>query len=146
MGSQQTKTQLQVSSSFYEIKQNHTSPFKNYHRKIRTKYCSNINITSTSEPKLGTAPMPAFRVVPYSVVSAHTNPVRNGAILPHLLRELLLDHERLVWRHGWRLKKSRRWVEDLRNWNERRWETLEMWRNSEGVKYVGFWTMKSTLS
>lgn len=35
---------------------------------------------------------------PYFVVSTQADPVRNGPVLPHLLRKLLLDNERLMRR------------------------------------------------
>jgi hypothetical protein len=44
--------------------------------------------------------MPPLCIVPYSVISAHPNPVRNRAILLHFLSQLFLDPERLLGRHG----------------------------------------------
>lgn len=49
-----------------------------------------------SKPELGATPVPALRVVPDGVVSTHADPVRDGPILPHLLGQLLLNHECLV--------------------------------------------------
>lgn len=43
--------------------------------------------------------MPALRVVSDRVVGSQADPVRDRPILPHLLRELLLDSESLVRRH-----------------------------------------------
>jgi len=37
-------------------------------------------------------------LVPDGVISSHTDPVRDRPVLPHLLRQLLLDPEGLVWR------------------------------------------------
>ncbi|MFS7935274.1 hypothetical protein Hanom_Chr05g00401541 [Helianthus anomalus] len=34
--------------------------------------------------------------IPYGVVGPHANPVRNRPVLPHLLRQLLLNHKCLV--------------------------------------------------
>jgi len=54
--------------------------------------------------------VPALRVVPDSVVSAHADPVGDGAVLALLLGQLLLDPEGLVGRHGGggRRRKRRR--------------------------------------
>lgn len=41
---------------------------------------------STSETELGAAPVPALGVVPDGVVGPQTDPVRDGPVLPHLLR------------------------------------------------------------
>jgi len=35
---------------------------------------------------------------PYGVIGPHADPVRDGSVLPHLLRELLLDPESFVGR------------------------------------------------
>lgn len=35
-------------------------------------------------------------MMPDSVVSSHTDPVRDWPVLSHLLRQLLLNHESLV--------------------------------------------------
>jgi len=43
--------------------------------------------------------VPALRVVPDGVVGAHADPVGDGAVLAHLLGQLLLDPEGLVRRH-----------------------------------------------
>ncbi|CAI8601501.1 unnamed protein product [Vicia faba] len=50
----------------------------------------------TSESKLGTAPVTTLSVIPDGVVSPHPDPVRDGPVLPHLLRQFLLDHEGLM--------------------------------------------------
>jgi hypothetical protein len=50
------------------------------------------------ESELGTAPVTTLSVVSDSVVSPHTDPVRNWPVLSHLLRQFLLDSEGLVWR------------------------------------------------
>ena len=42
--------------------------------------------------------MPALGVVPDGVVGAHADPVGDGAVLAHLLGQLLLDPEGLVRR------------------------------------------------
>jgi len=36
--------------------------------------------------------------IPDGIVGPHTDPVRDGPVLPHLLRQFLLDYECLVWR------------------------------------------------
>eukprot|EP00250_Pteridium_aquilinum_P007016 c16813_g1_i1 orf=238-555(+) len=46
--------------------------------------------------------MPSLSIVPDSVVSPHADPVRNGAVLPLLLGQLLLDDKGLVRRHSCR--------------------------------------------
>jgi hypothetical protein len=43
---------------------------------------------------------------PDGVVGTHANPVWNGAVLPHLLRQLLLDPESLVRRLRWFNKRK----------------------------------------
>jgi hypothetical protein len=52
------------------------------------------------EAELGAAPVPALGIVADGVVGAHADPVRDGAVLLHLLAQLLLDEERLLGRHG----------------------------------------------
>ena len=55
---------------------------------------------SSLEAELGAAPVATLGVVADGVVGAHANPVRDGAVLLHLLAQLLLDAERLLGRHG----------------------------------------------
>ncbi|KAL7135645.1 hypothetical protein ABFS83_11G112000 [Erythranthe nasuta] len=50
------------------------------------------------EAELGAAPMAALGVVADGVVGAHADPVRDRPVLPLLLRQLLLYHERFVRR------------------------------------------------
>lgn len=60
------------------------------------------------EAELGAAPVAALGVVADGVVSAHPDPVRDGPVLPLLLRQLLLDHESLVGRlNSWEKKIHR---------------------------------------
>jgi len=49
--------------------------------------------------QLGPPPVSPLGVVPDGVVMLHPNPLRDGTILLHLLREDLLDPEGLEGRH-----------------------------------------------
>ena len=60
------------------------------------------------EAELGAAPVAALGIVADGVVSAHADPIRDGPVLPLLLRQLLLYHEGLVGRLIERPRETKR--------------------------------------
>lgn len=76
--------------------------------KVNSSCCSTVQAISL-DAQLGTAPVATLGVVADLVVSAHAEPVGQGAVLLLLLSELTLDDERLVGRlhEAWIRKRVR---------------------------------------